>query len=614
MTASKGPGFSYLKPDVLDGFALLGLPVYIFSFVTEKICWSNAAALAFWNAESADELYARVLTPNSASTDIRLQSYRGAFCRGEIRVESWTYYPKGKAVTAMARCTGVRIDGHAEAMLVEVNALTREALPINELRSIEALRHTPLMISLFADNGAVLMRNPAAERYFLELDRALATDADHYTAMFATPEDARLLRAEAGNAAPAKRRCAIAIAGASPIHDVQVSRVADPASGQPALLVAQDDISQMVMMSRQLQASEDALDAVLDLNVVPALVVSIESGLILKSNDALTEILGRKVAVGEPDENLFFDKLAHTQLRNKALAQQISTTPLRLIADSGVQPWVMASAARITYARQQAIVMFVADINQLYQLALNLEHELDNERETAKLQRRILAVASHDVRTPLSIIDSIARRLEIQAGGLSEDEIVTRATNIRTVVNRIVELLSNTLERAETSPQMIPYKPEHGQLAKSIATVVNGFTEGFSHPSILLDLPDLPDILIDRALIEQAISNLIDNALKYSRGRPRIDITAAKTAKAIVLSIRDHGIGIPADEWGRVFSERERGTNVGETAGTGLGLSIVKQIVNMHGGKVEIVPTTGAGTTIQITLPLALEDAHFSKN
>eukprot|EP01042_Synura_sphagnicola_P021770 gene21770-27708_t len=167
------PRFEQLAPEALAGFEMLGFPIYIYSFMPGRICSSNAAARVFWHAASAEDLGARHLDPVRPSTRTRLDSYRASFARGDVRMENWTYYPKGLAVTAMARCTGVSIAGHDEAMLVEINALLPEALPANELRAIEALRHTPLMITLFAENGQVLMRNPAAERCFGDLDQRL---------------------------------------------------------------------------------------------------------------------------------------------------------------------------------------------------------------------------------------------------------------------------------------------------------------------------------------------------------------------------------------------------------------------------------------------------------
>jgi len=188
--------FPYLGPEALRAFALLGTPVYIYSFVTERICWSNPPACAFWDAASAAELHARELGPYSTATAVRLAEYREEFGRGGDRLENWTFYPRGKATSALCRCSGVRLDGHAEAMLVEVHSLRRIEMPVSELRALEALRHTPLMITLFGQTGEVLMRNPAASAAFGGLDRSLEPGADHLRAMFAQASDhERLLRA-----------------------------------------------------------------------------------------------------------------------------------------------------------------------------------------------------------------------------------------------------------------------------------------------------------------------------------------------------------------------------------------------------------------------------------
>jgi len=595
--------FSYLGSDALAGFGLIGHPLYIYSFIAEKICWSNAAARDFWDSESAEELHSRVLTPYSLATQIRLDTYRDAFRRGEVCVETWTFYPKGQAVAALARCTGVRLDSHDEAMLVELPPLLSTQLPERELRALEALRHTPLMISLFAENGSALMRNPASEQFSRDTGQPLPSDGDEFCAMFDCRDDSVQLRAEAAATGMAFRTAMMTCPG-GPVHAVQVSECSDPVTGHPALLVSQHDISQTVAALRQLAASEETLDSVLSLNALPALVLTVDGGRVLSANLALDTLLGRGVKLDEKADDLFDDKAAFNRLLDMVQVGGGGGQHLRLNADSEDSRWVHVSVAPIVYERQKAILVFITDVNWLYQIADRLQLELGNQRKVAQTQRRVLAIASHDLRTPLAVIDSVAQRLKRQAGDLSAEEINFRATRILETVGRMVGLLENTLERVDAEGWGLECHPLMGQLADSIVSVVRNFEERDPPPCIRVRLPIMPELPFDKALIEQVLGNILDNAIKYSDGTPEIEITAAITNKVVQLFIRDRGVGIPEEEWGHIFSENKRGSNVGNISGTGLGLSIVRQILSLHGGAVDIVPVHGPGTILRITLPL----------
>ncbi|MDR3413192.1 MAG: HAMP domain-containing sensor histidine kinase [Formivibrio sp.] len=547
-------------------------------------------------------MYDRVLTPNSPSTQTRLDTYRDTFRRGETRAENWTYYPKGQAVTVMARCTGVRLDGHDEAMLVELPPPSCGSPPLTELRALEAVRHTPLMISLFAQSGEALMRNPAAERFFRELPAPLPDNNDHFSAMFACPDDCERLRADVAASGHGFRTAVMMVPG-GPTHTVKVSAVSDPATGKPALLVTQNDISQTVIALRQLAASEEALEAVLSLNALPAMVLAADDGRVLNANLALDNIVGRGVKFNEKAEDLFDDKGAFHRLLDTVQTGGGGGQHLRMKAVRGASHWVYVSVAPIAFERRHAILVFITDVNWLYQIADSLLQELGSQREVAEMQRRVLAVASHDLRTPLAIIDSVAQRLKRHASILTSDEIIFRATRILESVNRMVGLLENTLERINDEVPALVCQPTMGQLADTMWSIVHGFNERRPCPSITMRLPALPEFPFDKALIEQALGNILDNAIKYSRDEARIDITAEVTDEFVQLFIRDHGVGIPEVEWGVIFSENKRGSNVGGIEGKGLGLSIVRQILELHGGQVNVVPSDGEGTKIRIKLP-----------
>ena len=587
---------------MLRAFEMLKQPLYIYSFETQRVVWSNPGAQMFWNAADSDELRKRELTPYSASTSTRLEAYREAFSRGETRHESWTYYPKGEATSALANCSGVSIAGHDQAMLVEIEALTPVELPESELRAIEALRHTPLMISLFSETGRLLMHNPAALACFGTVAEHDCRSDNCLLAMFADPADCDRLMDEARAQGVAMRTATMSAPGA-PVHAVQLQFVSDPATGEPAILIAQQDVSPLVRISRQLAASEEALDAILSLDVAPALVISAQAGVVLKANVAAETLLGPDLADKAHADHVFADPSEFDALLGTVLTAGVTSMQLQVRTATRGTIWVSVSGARIVYDRQDSIVILITDINQLYQTAADLGLALDLERRTTASQKRVLAIASHDFRTPLSVIDWAAQKLVRSAETLSPDDIRSRGQRIRSTVQKMLRLVENTLERARSNQSAMGYAPEFGNVATVIEAVVRTLGEGNPALKVNLSLANLPEINLDGALMEQAVINLLSNAIKYSEDSPRIDISATAGPDSLVILFRDWGVGIPVGERDRVFSDYVRGSNVGAIEGTGLGLSIVSQIINLHGGLVEVVETVGPGTTIKVTLP-----------
>jgi signal transduction histidine kinase len=125
---------------------------------------------------------------------------------------------------------------------------------------------------------------------------------------------------------------------------------------------------------------------------------------------------------------------------------------------------------------------------------------------------------------------------------------------------------------------------------------------------VVVDTPeDLPLVSADRTAMVLLLDNLIDNAIRYSVAKRRLEISARAEDSHVALEVRDYGQGIPQDELQSVTRKFFRGRNAG-SAGTGLGLAIVRNIVLDHGGKLTIRSAVGSGTTVSVTLRAILRD------
>ncbi|MCC5628315.1 PAS domain S-box protein [Nostoc sphaeroides CHAB 2801] len=150
----------------LIAFDRLQTPVWIYDIQNLQMWWANQSALHIWNAQSREELLNRNFSDVSESTHTRMQSYLQEFQQGKTITENWTFYPEGKPVSARCLFSGIQIEQGRMAMLVEATTEVINQIDQGTLRSIEALRHTTVIISLYTMDGVPLMQNPAALRCY----------------------------------------------------------------------------------------------------------------------------------------------------------------------------------------------------------------------------------------------------------------------------------------------------------------------------------------------------------------------------------------------------------------------------------------------------------------
>jgi signal transduction histidine kinase len=237
-----------------------------------------------------------------------------------------------------------------------------------------------------------------------------------------------------------------------------------------------------------------------------------------------------------------------------------------------------------------------------------LEEQLAQEQRLALLQRNFVSMASHEFRTPLTVIDGHARRLDKSKEAVRPAEIGERAGKIRSAVLRMTQLIDNLLNssRLIDGSAGLYYEPAELDLTVLLREVCQLHRDMVPAAQIVERLADaaLP-IKGDAKLLFQAFSNLLSNAVKYSTAGGAIEVAAERAAAEAVVSISDHGIGIPAGDLDRLFERYHRGSNVSGIVGTGVGLYLVKMVVDQHGGRIAVQSREGEGARFTIHLPLA---------
>jgi len=231
-------------------------------------------------------------------------------------------------------------------------------------------------------------------------------------------------------------------------------------------------------------------------------------------------------------------------------------------------------------------------------------HRLEN------LRRDFVANVSHELKTPVTSIQGFAEAL--QEEGLSDPERIRRYVSIIAKhsqrLNAIIDDLLS-LSRLEDGHELRPPSFESRPLQGVLATAIGLCTARMEQKQVRVSLScdDRIAALLNAPLLEQAVVNLVDNAIKYSEPGATVEVRVAQDRRETRIAVRDTGCGIPAEHLPRIFErfyvvDKSRSRKLG---GTGLGLAIVKHIAQVHGGYVTVESTPGQGSTFTIHLPQA---------
>lgn len=233
-------------------------------------------------------------------------------------------------------------------------------------------------------------------------------------------------------------------------------------------------------------------------------------------------------------------------------------------------------------------------------LFVNVTEEIERE----SLRREFSANVSHELKTPLTSISGFAEI--IQDGFVKPEDIKMFAGRIYKEAQRLIQLVQDVIKISQLDEKEIPYEWQNEDLYCLVKDVLDHLAEVAKKQDVQMDIEGDRTILRTvRPILEEALYNLCDNAIKYNKPGGNVRIVLSEDPYEIRIAVKDTGIGIPQEDQGRVFERfyRVDKSHSKEIGGTGLGLSIVKHGVTFLGGSLELESEEGKGTKITMVFP-----------
>jgi signal transduction histidine kinase len=256
-------------------------------------------------------------------------------------------------------------------------------------------------------------------------------------------------------------------------------------------------------------------------------------------------------------------------------------------------------AAEVSLAREDERLPLPAARDEVRRLGETLNDMLDRLRRSFERERRFVADASHELRTPVAVVKTeLEGALRTGDYGPQVREALVAAVE---ECDHLAQLAEDLLIIARAGDGQLPVRPEPIAVRFELEGVRERFSDRARQHSraIRVDAPADLRVSADALRLRQALANLVDNALRHGEGE--VVLSSRKASEGVELDVTDRGSGFAPDIAERAFERFTRGDRARTRGGAGLGMSIVQAVAEAHGGWAAIVP--GTGTTVRVWLP-----------
>lgn len=468
------------------------------------------------------------------------------------------------------------------------------------------------IVSADAHDGRVLTWNPAAERLFgLTALEAIGSPLHGLApAQKVISLVSAIERVQRGETVPPFETLMRGKSGRPLDVQVALSPVPDLAGGLPGISAGIVDITERKRAEQALRESEERYRRLVDLS--PEAVMVDRQGRIVFANAAGAHLFGAarpEALVGRslldflvPEDRPDFDgRIQELRLRGKP----VQLFESRLRRSDGSLAEVETTASLFTFNGGPAMIVIMRDITarkRALEAVVMKSAELLKMAEMGRLKDHFLSTISHEMKTPLAIITGYAELLE-DLGPTAE--IID---GINDGVRRLTEHIEQMLDYSALISGTLPlYKTEVNfeEVAGHAAAILESSLQRRDLAFALDIAPDTPSILGDSRRITQMVLELLENALKFTPAGGTIGVRVGPEGHHVRIDVWDTGPGIPEQEFGAIWDAFHQLAldDIDRKGGLGLGLSIVKELVELHGGKVALVSQVGKGATFTVLLP-----------
>ncbi|MBN2329649.1 MAG: hypothetical protein JXR73_21085 [Candidatus Omnitrophica bacterium] len=243
---------------------------------------------------------------------------------------------------------------------------------------------------------------------------------------------------------------------------------------------------------------------------------------------------------------------------------------------------------------------------------------ISKELALSDMRSNFVARVSHELRTPLGLIRLYSETLEMNRAK-TEEKRIAYLHAITKESERLTHMINNILNFSRMEANSLQYSMAPNSIEPIILETIDSLQYHFERHGLQINIQmdqDLPSILCDPDALQQALYNLLNNAMKYSGDGKNVDVQVYRDDGEVVLSVTDYGIGIASDQHEKIFDEfyRVNDPQVRETGGSGLGLAVVKHIVKAHRGRLTVASKPKEGSTFAIHIPIDNELQIYEDN
>lgn len=377
-----------------------------------------------------------------------------------------------------------------------------------------------------------------------------------------------------------------------------------------------NDITEEYTTKNELKNSEIRFLKVFNTSPIPMTVCKSDDHTLVDVNQSYLDLLGytKEEIIGKDISTLGIWKNPEMRLRlieDVIKHGAVNNIEIELISKSGEEKITLMSFDAISFNSELLIICMGLDITNRKRIDNELRMALEKQKELNMLRTQFISMISHEFRTPLTSIMLSTDLLKRYSDQWDENEKEKHFKRIQDTILKMTQLMENVLLIGRMDSGRFEFHPERIDLLGFCSSIAHNieFNTGNKYTINLQMNCEAEEVFIDENLLGLIITNLLTNAVKYSKETDIIDFTIeCHKNKTIVFYVTDKGIGIPDNELPHLFKSFYRASNVGSIAGYGLGLHIVKKCVEAHGGVIEVESTVGKGTTFAVTIPFDKED------